>query len=229
MAYCEANYTGRVDTYLPPANRAICIKADGTILVLSDTGHKVLNWMTLDKNSTLDISPDHIIATKKRETLNISIHHIMASMEFDLGPEPGLSKTGDEAELQEYLAQDPTVMEPGLTLVQREYNTTIGPVDLLCLDEDGIAVIVEVKRHGHINGVDQLLRYLEVLQSDTSYTKYRGLYVAPTFQPNALVYAAAKGIPCATVDFESMRQTALAMLPMLVNTGRYGSQPGLGI
>ena len=103
------------------------------------------------------------------------------------------------------LAQHPHSISEGLTLVRREWPTDIGPVDLLCRDAEGVAVAVEVKRRGDIDGVEQLARYLERLDLDPLLRPVRGIFVAQSIKPQAKVLAEARGIACVEVDYDELR------------------------
>ena len=118
---------------------------------------------------------------------------------------PGLSKDGVEAHLQELLAAQVETFGPGWRLVRREFPTPIGPVDLLCRDADGASVAVEIKRRGDIDGVEQLTRYLELLNRDPLLAPVRGIFAAQEIKPQARVLAADRGIACVTVDYDALR------------------------
>src|SRR5918911_5741562 len=62
------------------------------------------------------------------------------AMDFDAAQ---LEKDGVEADLQVALAEAPGWCGEGFRLVRREWPTDIGPVDLMCRDEDDGWVAVE--------------------------------------------------------------------------------------
>ena len=95
----------------------------------------------------------------------------------------------------------------GMSLVRREYMTAIGPVDLLCKDADGGSVAVEIKRRGEIDGVEQLTRYLELLNRDPLLAPVKGVFAAQEIKPQARVLAADRGIDCVTVDYAVLKGT----------------------
>src|SRR5690606_6066457 len=130
---------------------------------------------------------------------------VLSDTTYELGEDPGLRKDGVEAHLQELLAADPTVLGEGFTLVRREYPTAIGPVDLLCRDADGAAVAVEVKRRGEIDGVEQLTRYLELLNREPLLAPVSGVFAAQVIKPQARVLAEDRGIRCVTLDYDALR------------------------
>ena len=205
IARCSVDYDGRLAAHLPMAVRLIMVKADGCVAVHADGGaYKPLNWMTAP-NTLEESEAQWIVRNPKGETLTITIDEILADIDHDLGVDPGLRKDGVEAHLQELLAEHPRSVEPGLRLVRREYPTDIGPVDLLCRDEDGAAVAIEVKRRGEIDGVEQLVRYLERLERDPRLRPVRGVFVAQQVKPQARVLAEARSIRWVEVDYDALR------------------------
>ena len=205
VATCSVTYAGRLRATLPMATRLIMVKADGSISIHSDgRAYKPLNWM--NPPCTFEEGPERwVITNGKGETLTIELEEIHHDVDHVLGHDPGLQKDGVEAHLQELLGAMPGAIEPGLTLVRREYETGIGPVDMLCRDAEGRPVAVEIKRVGELGAVDQLTRYLERLRLDTRLDGLRGLLVAEAIKPQAVTLARDRGIGCVTVDYEVLR------------------------
>jgi hypothetical protein len=181
------------------------IKADGSVLVHSDGGsYKPLNWMS--PPCRLAEEPGRWVVTgKSGETLTITIDEIISDSSCDLGIDPGLVKDGVEAHLQELLAAQMQVLGEGWRLVRREYPTAIGPVDLMCRDTNGGSVAIEIKRRGEIDGVEQLTRYLELLNRDPLLAPVQGIFAAQEIKPQARVLAEDRGIRCLVLDYESLR------------------------
>ena len=208
IAQCSVDYVGRLSAHLPEAVRLIMVKADGCVAIHADGGaYKPLNWM--NSPNTLTDNGDHWVVTNpKGETLTINLAEVLDEVSHEFGEDPGLTKDGVEAHLQELLAASPEVMEDGLRLVRREYPTAIGPVDLVCRDaEDGV-VAIEVKRRGEIDGVEQLSRYIERLHLDSSLGDVRGMFVAQVIKPQARVLAESRGYRCVEVDYDALRGLA---------------------
>jgi endonuclease len=205
---CSVEYAGRLGARLAPAVRLLVFKADGSIAVHSDAkAYKPLNWM--NPPCTVDEKPDVITVTSARgEQLVIELHRVLFDETFEFGDDPGLAKDGVEAELQGLLAARVEALRNGLRLVRREYPTDLGPVDLLCRDGDGRAVVIEVKRIGEIAGVDQLIRYQERLDRDGTLAPTLGMLVATRIKPQARVYAESRGIECVEVDLDELRAGA---------------------
>jgi RecB family endonuclease NucS len=213
VARCQIDYAGRLTAHLPMATRLIMVKNDGSVLVHSDGGsYKPLNWMSPPCKVVEGTSEDGLtewLVTGRDgvagDSLRILIEEIHHDSAHDLGVDPGLRKDGVEKHLQELLAEHPGTLGDGLTLVRREYPTAIGPVDLMCRDADGRSVAVEVKRRGEIDGVEQLTRYLELLNRDPKLRPVRGIFAAQEIKPQARVLATDRGITCAVVDYDALR------------------------
>jgi endonuclease len=205
VARCSVDYRGRLEAHLPAAVRLIMVKADGSVMVHADGGaYKPLNWMN-PPNRLVEEETTWTVTSPKGEMLTITLHEVLADHRHELGTDPGLVKDGVEAHLQELLAADPSTLGEPLRLVRREFPTDIGPVDLLCRDEEGRAVAVEVKRRGEIDGVEQLTRYLDRLNRDASLRPVRGIFVAQQIKPQAKVLATDRGITCVEVDYDTLR------------------------
>jgi RecB family endonuclease NucS len=232
IARCSVDYVGRLTAHLPSALRLLIVKADGSVLVHSDSGsYKPLNWMS--PPCRLTEAPDRWSVTNKAgETLAITITEVLSDTSVDLGIDPGLVKDGVEAHLQELLAVQLDLLGDGWRLVRREFPTPIGPVDLMCRDETGRSVAVEIKRRGEIDGsnfnegtgsrqgayvavevkrhagidaVEQLTRYLELLNRDPILTPVHGVLAAQTIKPQARTLAEDRGIRCVVLDYDKMR------------------------
>ncbi|MGH3663863.1 MAG: endonuclease NucS [Micromonosporaceae bacterium] len=205
IARCSVDYQGRLQAHLPMALRLLLMKADGSVLVHSDGGsYKPLNWMSPPCRVEEEPGVWRVV-NKAGEELRITIEEILHDSNHELGLDPGLRKDGVEAHLQELLAAEPAALGEGFTLVRREYPTAIGPVDLLCRDATGAAVAVEVKRRGEIDGVEQLTRYLELLNREPLLTPVRGVFAAQVIKPQARVLAEDRGIECVVVDYDALR------------------------
>jgi hypothetical protein len=208
VARCEVSYSGRLSAYLPESTRLLMLKADGSVLVHADAGgYKPLNWMT---PPTVLEQTDDVLVVRKRagkaeDRLEIRLLEILSDVEHDMGEAADLEKDGVERDLQEALAADPTALGEPLRLVRREWPTDVGPVDLMCRDEDDGWVAVEIKRVGTIDAVEQLSRYLECIRVDPAKAACRGILAAQALKPQAVALATARGIRCAEVDLDVLR------------------------
>ena len=222
IARCQVDYAGRLTAHLPPATRLILVKADGSVSIhADDRAYKPLNWMSppctlkvrepeADEAAVTADLDDQVsevweVTGRDGDTLQISLFEVLHDSSHELGVDPGLQKDGVEAHLQELLAEQPATFGEGWTLVRREYPTAIGPVDLMYRDPDGQHIAVEVKRRGEIDGVEQLTRYLELLNRDPLLGEVRGIFAAQQIKPQAKVLATDRGISCVTVDYDALR------------------------
>ena len=217
VARCSVDYAGRLSSHLPLGTRLLVLKGDGSVLVHADTlSYKPLNWMS-PPCVTSFVEPDQeqrdagvieiwkVAQAKTADILVISIHEILHDSTHELGLDPGLQKDGVEADLQKLLAEQIELLGDGHRLVRREYMTAIGPVDILARDADGISVAVEIKRRGDIDGVEQLTRYLELMNRDPLLQPVRGVFAAQEIKPQARTLAEDRGIRCLLLDYDAMR------------------------
>jgi len=213
VARCQVDYAGRLSAHLPLATRLILAKADGSVSIhADDRAYKPLNWMNPPCTLTVTtaeadsgFSEVWELRNKDADTLVISIAEVLHDSHHELGVDPGLVKDGVEAHLQVLLAEHPEAFGPGWTLVQREYLTPIGPVDLLFRDDAGGYVAVEVKRRGEIDGVEQLTRYLALMNADPLLAPVKGVFAAQLIKPQAKTLAGTRGITCVSVDYDALR------------------------
>jgi endonuclease len=217
IARCSVDYAGRLSAHLPLATRLLLVKADGSVLVHSDSlSYKPLNWMSppctlavmepdADQAEAGIIQTWRVAQAKTADLLVISIHEILHESSHELGHDPGLQKDGAEHHLQKLLAEQIELLGDGFRLVRREYMTAIGPVDILARDAAGASVAVEIKRRGDIDGVEQLTRYLELMNRDPHLAPVTGVFAAQEIKPQARTLAQDRGIRCLLLDYDGMR------------------------
>ena len=214
IARCTVDYAGRLTAHLPSALRLLLVKADGSVSVhADDRAYKPLNWMSPPcwltevgaSGATGEVQSTWTVRNKADETLTITLEDVVHDSSHELGVDPGLVKDGVEAHLQVLLAQHVATLGEGWTLVRREFPTAIGPVDLMCRDADGASVAVEIKRRGEIDGVEQLTRYLELLNRDPLLAPVAGVFAAQQIKPQARTLAVDRGIRCVTLDYDALR------------------------
>ena len=208
----------------------LLVKADNSVLIFSELGsYKPLNWMAApctlreteggepdsgeadggaDGSAGAAETPERTIrvsADKGSDVLDIRLWHVVSDETHDLGEDPGLVKDGVEDHLQRFLAEQIGRLGEGYRLVRREYPTAIGPVDIMAVDGNGEHVAVEIKRHGGIDGVEQLTRYCELLNRDPLLAPVHGVFAAQTIAPQARVLAEDRGFRCLILDYEEMK------------------------
>ncbi|MER8183755.1 endonuclease NucS [Kitasatospora sp. NPDC094015] len=205
IARCSVDYAGRLSAHLPSATRLILVKADGSVSIhADDRAYKPLNWMS-PPCSLKEGDSSWTVTNKAGEKLIITLEEVLHDSSHELGVDPGLVKDGVEAHLQELLADRMEVLGAGWQLIRREYPTAIGPVDILCRDADGATVAIEIKRRGEIDGVEQLTRYLELLNRDPLIAPVKGVFAAQEIKPQARVLATDRGIGCVVLDYDELR------------------------
>jgi len=206
VARCEVRYTGRLSALLPEAVRLLILKDDGSVLVHDDVGgFKPLNWMT-GPTVVEELGGTLVVRKAKTEdVLEIRLVHVLSDVEHDMGESAALQKDGVERDLQLLLAETPSALGEELTLVKREWATDVGPVDLMCKDDDGGWVAVEIKRVGTIEAVEQLTRYLGFIREDPAKAACRGVLAAQAIKPQAVALAESRDIRCVEVDLAVLR------------------------
>jgi RecB family endonuclease NucS len=209
IARCCVDYTGRLTTHLPEAVRLIMIKNDGGVSIWHDGGSSVKpqNWMT--PPTVIEEGDGHVVVRKRagatEDRLDIGIVEVLSDVTHDMGEAAALEKDGVERDLQEALAAAPGFCGEGFRLVRREWPTDIGPVDLMCRDDDDGWIAVEIKRVATIDAVEQLTRYLERIRRDPAMGACRGVLAAQQIKPQARVLAEARGLACVEVDLAVVR------------------------
>ena len=214
VARCEVVYTGRLTAVLPDSTRLIMVKSDGAVLVHADAGgYKPLNWMTppttIEEKPGIQEEPRLLVVRKRagktEDRLEIRLHDVLSDVEHEMGEAAPLEKEGVERDLQLLLAERPDALGERLRLVKREWPTDVGPVDLMCRDEDGSWVAVEIKRIATVEAVEQLSRYLERIRLDPARAGCRGVLAAQLVKPQAATLAEARGFRCVEVDLDVLR------------------------
>jgi len=217
VARCQVDYAGRLSAHLPLATRVLMLKSDGSVLIHSDGGsYKPLNWMS-PPCTMAEVEPDEVQAVdgvvavwrvqhaKSEDRLTVLLHEVLHDSDHELGVDPGLVKDGVEAHLQKLLAEHIHTLGHGWSLVRREYMTAIGPVDILAKDSAGTSVAVEIKRRGEIDGVEQLTRYLELMNRDPHLAPVTGVFAAQQIKPQARTLAEDRGIRCVVLDYDALK------------------------
>jgi endonuclease len=210
IARCSVDYVGRLSAHLPSATRLILVKADGSVSIhADDRAYKPLNWMSPPCTLRVEVDDTGVgtwtVLNRADERLVITVEEVLHDSEHELGLDPGLVKDGVEAHLQRLLAEHVETLGDGWRLIRREYMTAIGPVDLLCRDAGGATVAVEVKRRAEIDGVEQLTRYLDLLNRDQTLAPVMGVLAAQEIKPQARTLATDRGITCITLDYDALR------------------------
>jgi RecB family endonuclease NucS len=212
IARCSVDYAGRLAAHLPSATRLIIVKADGSVSVhADDRAYKPLNWMSPPCRLDISLGPEDgeqvwtVSHSRTGDRLIITVEEVVHDTQHELGIDPGLQKDGVEADLQRLLADHIDILGPGFRLVRREFATAIGPVDIMARDGADRSVAIEIKRRGEIDGVEQLTRYLDLLNRDPFLSPVSGIFAAQEIKPQARVLAIDRGIRCVTLDYDHLR------------------------
>lgn len=203
IADCSVVYTGRGDTRMNPAVRAIIIKDDGAVSIHNDASNKPLNYMGKGNVFTEEYGEDEPIwmFDTRKENLTITMHQIISDTSFELAEEDeGLIRDGTEDQLQAWLSENPTALGGNYELVQREFQTGAGPVDLLVKDESGAFIAVEVKRVAMLTAVDQVNRYVNAIREMAGYENVRGMVAALDIRPKTELLAVKRSVECHVID-----------------------------
>ncbi|MEY2397836.1 MAG: endonuclease [Actinomycetota bacterium] len=205
VAQCTVTYTGRLSAVLPSGVRLVMVKSDGCVAIHADSGaYKPLNWM-MAPNHVQESDTQWVVTNSKGETLVIDFEEVFSDSAHDMAVGPGLVKDGVEHALRDLIAASPICIETDLEFVRREYPTPIGPVDLVFKHVDGTTVVVEVKRRGEIDGVEQLARYMEFFEKDARLRPVRGVFAAQKVSPQARTLAAERGLGWVEVDYDALK------------------------
>lgn len=204
IAELSVVYTGRGDTYLPPATRALILKKDGAVSIHDDAGNKPLNYMNGGKYelTETELSDGSVLWSfdTRQESIQVTLHSIVSDSAHELTLEaPRLERDGTESQLQEWIAAHPEVLGEGFTVVQREYATGAGPVDLLAMAPDGTPVVVEVKRTAMLGACDQIGRYVAAVREQPGFEEAVGIIAALDIRPKTEALAVKRGIPTVTL------------------------------
>lgn len=214
VAGCSAVYSGRGDSTLAHGKRLILLKADGSVSIHNENSNKLLNYMKMASQTVGRNGQDEEVWTfdARHETLQITIHRIHDALEQDLltkDVEPGLKVDGTEAQLQQWLFENPDRIGHEIITLQREFQTGAGAVDILAVSADGEPLAVEVKRTASAGAADQVRRYVENMKElpeqdiahpltgepiRLDFSRTRGMIVALDLRPKLLDLAQKRGV-----------------------------------
>lgn len=204
IAELSVVYTGRGDTYLPPAVRALLLKSDGAVSIHDDAGNKPLNYMNGGKYEKTEtgMSDGSVLWSfdTRQESIQVTLHRVISDTEHELTPEaPRLERDGTESQLQEWISEHPEVLGEGFAVIQREFATGAGPVDLLAMSPDGTPVVVEVKRTAMLGACDQIGRYVAAVREQPGFEDAIGIIAALDIRPKTEALAIKRDIPLVTL------------------------------
>lgn len=179
---CEVEYDGRASGYLGLGERVVMCKPDGTMLVHRPRNHDPVNWQPPGSVIRATASDAELTITARRsdpdEHVSVILHDIASLVEYNADDTAPLELSGTEADMHEYVLDNPGEIEPELRVIEHERDTPYGSIDIFAHDDDGTPVIIEVKRRrASLTHVDQLQRYVSLYSDSNPNT--RGILVAP--------------------------------------------------
>ncbi|HEX2022613.1 MAG TPA: endonuclease NucS [Candidatus Thermoplasmatota archaeon] len=216
-ARCAIDYQGRAESRLPPGERLMLFKPDGTLLIHTASKLKPVNWQPPGCSFSAAREDGRIVLTacreKPKETVRITLEDVLFVASLDLDDGQTLELVGSEDDLQAFLARRPDLVEVGFSFWSRERASARGPMDLYGEDAKGNRVVVEVKRRAaSVQDADQLRRYVEREKAAREGRGVRGILVAPSVSEKARRYLAEIGLEWREVDWEKLRAPAADLL-----------------
>lgn len=165
--------------------------------------------------STWEEQEGYIISRheKREEQLEIFVDHIYYRHEFRGELEGKLITLGSEREVGDLLIDQLwRCSDQNLHLIQREYRTAVGPIDILSADDHGNPVAIEIKR-GKVTSASvlyQIKRYTDALLGDEQWhnTQPRGILAAKSISLSARALAQEMGIECVLIKYEELAEHA---------------------
>ncbi|NPA23256.1 MAG: DUF91 domain-containing protein [Crenarchaeota archaeon] len=188
----KALYEGRAKASLDLAPRILILKPDGTLLIHESTKREPVIWQP-PRAVNYACVEDGILTIKStrtnpHETVKIEIPLPYFLGIFNVGMTENYKVMGTEKEIVDLLTRKIELVEKGLKVIAREYQTIAGSIDILAEDCNGNIVVIEVKRGmAGPEAVHQLKRYVEVLER-TSQRPVRGILVAEDVSSSAYKY-----------------------------------------
>jgi len=136
---------------------------------------------------TLDYLRDHVIFQSVKDFLNLEKYTQVNNLLWfgfakeEEGPEEVIKSYGSisiENDLRDFLADNVSLIEKGLVLIKKEFDTgEVGRIDLLCKDKRNAHVVVELKKGRKSDEVvGQTLRYLGWVKKKFG-SKVRGIII----------------------------------------------------
>jgi RecB family endonuclease NucS len=187
---CEVEYDGRASSHLPPGERLVILKPDGTLLVHQEEQRKPVNWQPPGSTHSARVDGDHLVVesvrTSPHEEIEITFETLIQASLLELDDTSGLALEGSEEDLRQRILENPDILEDGFQAMMTERETAAGAVDIYGQDANGTPTIVELKRRRvGPDAVGQLNRYVEALERNRPGRSVRGILVAPSVTDRA--------------------------------------------
>lgn len=186
----EVLYSGRAASTADAGDFLLLVKPDGSVQIHGQRGVKPVNWQPHTDSLEVSVVDGMAVLVSERrspaEFVRVAFLEPALAQALQLRELTGFVLMGSEAEMQRALARDPEIIEPGLTLLDREVPTGVGGIDLYARDRDGRLVVVELKRgKATQEAVHQLSRYVTRVSEQVG-SPVRGILAAPAISLPAL-------------------------------------------
>ena len=181
----EVTYQGRAASTAEAGAYLLMLKADGSLQIHHPKGVKPMNWQPKTDSVTATVEDGSCVLTASRrnpaETVRVVMLDIHLAQALEIKDEAGFILAGTEAQLQATLSRQPELIEPGLTVLDRELVSGAGQMDLYARDSQGRYVVVELKRaRATQEAVHQLSRYVQAVRTFLpAQAVVRGILAAP--------------------------------------------------
>jgi RecB family endonuclease NucS len=187
---CEVVYSGRAEAFLPPGERLVIIKSDGTLLIHQPSGNNPINYMKADTKHGISESDGRLVIASQnlvqKEYLDICISKIFFMQTHPLKDGQKIQIMGTEKDMSEMIYKNPGLIAPDFKPLSMEEHTKYGFIDVFGHDKNGNIVVVECKRYNaDLAAVTQLRRYVEKIKGLKGTEKVRGIIAAPKITANA--------------------------------------------
>mgnify|MGYP006300364963 CR=1 FL=1 len=195
---CTVDYKGRAGSILPEGERIVMTKPDGTLLVHQKEKREPVNWNPPGCTASVSIGEDGLRLLSKRsnpeETLLVVFEDVKMAASFELIDDEELRLVGTEEDLVDSVMENPSLIEEGFKVKQREKPVRSGVIDIYGVDSEGRGVVVEFKRgKAALSAVGQLGRYVKELEEKID-KKIRGIIVSPAITSGAKSLLSRKGL-----------------------------------
>lgn len=200
----EVTYQGRAASMAEAGDRFVILKPDGSVQVHGPRGVKPVNWQPRTDHLSAALEDGCVVLHAERrspaEVVRVRVLTCALASALALTDDASFLLQGSEAQMQAALARHPHLIEPGLTVLDRELLVGVGGLDLYARDAAGRYVIVELKRGkaGH-EAVHQLGRYRDAVRTQAP-GDVRGILAAPDITAPALKALHAAGLEYVQVD-----------------------------
>ena len=203
---CEAVYEGRGASEAGPGDKLVIVKPDGSVIVHGVKGFKPLNWQP--DTSYIDVSLSggelvlKFVRRRPREVLVVKCSEI-GFVAACLAPVEGAYwMFMSEEEIRGLIVSRPeSFLGERIRFLEKEKSLgEEGFADAYGYDEEGNAVVVEVKRvKAGEEAVRQLMRYVERARALRK-GRVRGILVAPDITEAARKLLEAGGLEFVRID-----------------------------